>query len=615
MNYFLLVIGMIVLFVVIFYSFISEDSNEDIDNLADEDEDEELEESKDEEKPVLKLVTDTPKSDENLEANETTEEISSENENTDDEQELDIFQEDSDSTEDETEDDKEEDVNETDSDDAASIEENKKSIFQNFLKKDEQPTKAAEITRIYPANKYNDSNIPVLEVGSEDDLRLRLELKQNIARPVSLEKSKCVAAVVQLRFPDDIIRYSDDFIDILSCAEKVFEKPFSFPFNTYHTTQLNRIWIFEPSEERDIIIESLIDAFELIVRFKKALDSNKLLRDNKVKIAMGLSMGEMTFINRGVNSEPSMVGKPVYLAETLADVVGDFGIYVDSIIRTSTIPIFDFKEWRPTVVRSNLPAIPLYELVGWNKPSEIASYVKNEDPAVRRAVAVAYRYFDLEDLHPLVELLRDKDRGVVNSAIYTISYIGNDKMNGALKVILPEAIEPDIKSKIIEAFGNAGNPSILPVVLASTKESNWKVRLAATKALYQLGGGKALQHLEPMLSDPDGIVRVVANSIFYKETNKPEYFAELIEGLHDASRRARATSIECLLAIDSEAALKEVTNVFPNQELDLQKHILTKMLNSKSKILYQCFLTMFKNSNEILRPYIIEAVRQAGIVS
>ena len=211
--------------------------------------------------------------------------------------------------------------------------------------------------------------------------------------------------------------------------------------------------------------------------------------------------------------------------------------------------------------------------------------------------------------------MTDKDPSVVFEAISTISFIGSDKTNGVLKLRLPEATDPEIKSKIIESFGNAGNDSVFPVVLASTKEKSWKVRLAATKALYQLGGGKALTHLEQMLNDPDTIVRVVANSIFYKETNKPEYFSFLVSSLGDASKRARATAVDCLIAIGTDRALKEVTNSFANQEADLQKHILSKMVGSKSKILYQCFLTMFKNSNESLRPHVVEAVRRAGIVS
>ena len=582
MNYIIIAVVTIVIFIMIFVAFASDDREDEIGYLADEDAlDEEQEQEKEKiddssdsepqatEQPVLKVENIQPKSD-------------------------------------------------IDNNIAAINDEN--SMFQQLSDEEEKKQQSvkpstADITRIHPVEKPAEPSIPMLEVGKEDDLRLRLELKQNIAKPVSVEKSKCVAAVVQLRFPDDIIRNSKDFVEVLTHAEKVFDKAFTFEFDTYQTTQFNRIWIFEPAEGRDVIIESLIDAYEVTIRFRKALESDKVLKESRVKIAVGLSAGEMTFINRGVISEPGLFGRPIYLAETLAEIVGDFGIYVDSTIHNATTTLFDLREWKPTVVRATLPAIPLFELVGWNKPDEIAQYTKHEDASARRAVAVAYRYFELEDMHPLIELLGDKDPSVVFEAISTISFIGSEKTNGVLKLRLPEATDPEIKSKIIEAFGNAGKPSVLPVVLASTKEKSWKVRLAATKALYQLGGEEALVHLEGMLNDPDTIVRVVANSIFYKETNKQEYLSFLIAALGDASKRARATAVDCLMAIGTDRALKEITNSFANQDTDLQKHILTKMVGSKSKILYQCFLTMFKNSSEALRPHIVEAVRRAGIVS
>ena len=581
MNYIIIAVVTVVIFIMIFVAFSADDREEEIGYLADE---------KD-------VAEEKPEAEEAISAEKTADDDTVQN--------VAI----------------EQPVSTNTQSNVVALDENN-TMFQQLSDEEEKQQQQqshkntpAEITRIHPATNNTESNITLLEVGSEDDLRLRLELKHNIAKPISLEKSKCVAAVVQLRFPDELIRNSNNLVNVLAHAEKVFEKEFSFDFITYQASQFNRIWIFEPSEGRDVIIESLIDAYEVTIRFRKALESDQVLRDSRVKIAVGLSAGEMTFISRGVNSEPTLVGRPIYLAETLAEIVGDFGIYVDSSIHNATIPLCDFREWKPTIVRATLPAIPLLELVGWNKPDEIAQFVKHEESSARRAVAVAYRYFELEDFHPLIELLTDKDPSVVFEAINTISYIGSEKTNGVLKLRLPEASDPEIKSKIIEAFGNAGNPSVLPVVLASTKENSWKVRVAATKSLYQLGGKEALTHIEAMLDDPDSIVKVVANSIFYKETNKPEFFNYLISSLNDASKRARATAVDCLIKIGTDKALKEITNSFPNQEADLQKHILAKMVDSRSKILYQCFLTMFKNSNEALRPHIVEAVRRAGIVS
>ncbi|MBR4330634.1 MAG: hypothetical protein IKP71_12380, partial [Candidatus Riflebacteria bacterium] len=353
MNYIIIAVVTIVIFIMIFVAFASDDREDEIGYLADE-------------------GTDGG-------ANEENQKVSEDNTNSEPERLEEVsFSPNNEQT-------KIENIPNT------TAVEDDSNLFQQLSDEEEKQQTAkvvpAEITRIHPVNTIQESSAPLLEVGTEDDLRLRLILKQNLAKPIFQEKSKCVAAVVQLRFPEDVIRNSTDFVNVLAHAEKVFEKPFTFEFDTYQGAQFNRIWIFEPSEGRDVIIESLIDAYEVTIRFRKALENDKVLKDNKVKIAVGLSAGEMTFISRGVNSEPSMFGKPIYLAETLAEIVGDFGIYVDSTIHNATIPLFDFREWKPTIVRATLPAIPLFELVGWNKPDEIAQYIKHEDASARRAVA------------------------------------------------------------------------------------------------------------------------------------------------------------------------------------------------------------------------------------
>ena len=74
-------------------------------------------------------------------------------------------------------------------------------------------------------------------------------------------------------------------------------------------------------------------------------------------------------------------------------------------------------------------------------------------------------------------------------------------------------------------------------------------------------------------------------------------------------------AVEELLAIETESTVKTVVNVFAEQEADLQKFILNRLEASRTKILYQCFMTLFKNSGEKMRPSIVEAVRRAGLVS
>lgn len=458
---------------------------------------------------------------------------------------------------------------------------------------------------------------PLQAIGNEDDLRMRIMLDQRLPMPTTSEEVKGVVAAVQLRIPEDLISVGDGFLKLISRAEALFEKEFSFPFSCYQSGQLDRLWIFDQHESRDDeLFEALVVSFEMISRFKKALERDSVLRESKARISIGLSMGNMLKINRGIAAEPSWVGKAVYMSETLAEAAKDFSIYVDEQIHKAALPLFDFTEWKPIKLRSPLPALPLYELVGWNKPDEIASFASHKEAFSRRAVAIAYRYLELDEMiQPLLELLTDSDEKVALEALETVKVIGSEPALGLLKRIFPEAQEPEFRSAILDAFASMGKSEVVPVILGSTKEANWKVRLSAARALYVLSKKDSLRHLEHLLGDPDGAVRAVVNGIFYRESGKKEYLTALAELLHDLSGRARRTAADELLGMDSDENLKLVLDGFAEQETDLQKHILRKLENSRSKILYQCFLTIFKSSGEKTRPFVVEAVRRAGLVS
>jgi HEAT repeat protein len=457
----------------------------------------------------------------------------------------------------------------------------------------------------------------LLEKGSEEDLRLRIQIEHKMPLPTAIEEFNAVIAAVQLRCSEELINGKDNFLKIIARAEKLFEKDFSFPFSCYQGSQLDRFWIFDKNESRDDeLFEALVVAFEVVSRFKKALESDKILQEAKIRIAVGLSQGNLHKIKRGIAADPSWVGKPAYLAETLAEAAGDFSIYVDEQIHKAALPLFDFREWKPIKMRSPLPALPLFDLVGWNKPSEIAAFASHDDAFSRKAVAVAYRYLDLDNMiKPLLELLTDPDEKVALEALETLRVIGNEHALGLLKRIFPEAQAPEFRSAIIDVFASIGSSEVVPVILGSCKEASWKVRLSAAKALYKLSGKDALRHLEHLLKDSDGAVRACVNSIFFRESGKTEYLNNLSELLHDLSVRARRIAADELLSIDSDENLKIVIDGFADQEPDLQKFILRKLETSKSKILYQCFLTLFKISGERIRPAIVESVRRAGLVS
>jgi HEAT repeat protein len=215
----------------------------------------------------------------------------------------------------------------------------------------------------------------------------------------------------------------------------------------------------------------------------------------------------------------------------------------------------------------------------------------------------------------MLKLLTDPDEKVALEALETVKVIGSSHALGLLKRIFPETVAADFRSAIIDAFAAIGKKEVVPVILGSTKEDSWKVRLSAARALYSLSGKDALKHLEHMLDDSDSSVKAVVNGIFYRETNNSQYIDALRELLGDLSVRARKYAAEELLNMQSDKYLKMVIDRFADQEKELQKYILGKLEMSKSKILYQCFLTIFKNSGEKIRPHIVEAVRRAGLVS
>lgn len=483
--------------------------------------------------------------------------------------------------------------------------------------KPDTPPLAAEPA---PIRRLARSELPesvTIEPGSEDDLRLRVQLDQRLPAPTSTEAVDAVVAAVQLRFPEEVLEEKDSFLKLVVRAESVFDKAFSFDYSCFSATQLGRLWLFGHAEGRDdALFEALVVSFEVVSRFKKLLESDSMLRESKARISVGLAMGKLIRINRGVSSEPSWVGRATYLAETLAEAAGDFSIYVDEDIHKAALPLFDFREWKPIKLRSPLPPIPLYELVGWNNPDEIAAFASHKDAWARRAVAVAYRYLDIgEKFQPLIELLSDPDEKVAIEALETVKVIGNDHSLGLLKRIFPETQDAIFRSAIIDAFASIGRKEVVPVILGSTKEASWKVRLSAARALFILSSQDSLRHLEHLLSDNDGAVKACVNGIFYRATSKQQYLDALAELIVDLSKRTRKAAVDALLEINGDAVLKILVAAFPEQDLELQKHILRRMQESKSKILYHCFLTLFKNSGEKIRPSIVESIRRAGLVS
>ncbi|MBF0545849.1 MAG: HEAT repeat domain-containing protein [Candidatus Riflebacteria bacterium] len=452
--------------------------------------------------------------------------------------------------------------------------------------------------------------------GKAEDLQLRLLMEDRLAPLTDLKiVPGAVVVVVQLRFSKEILSLGASSLNVLQTAEKILQPRLSpFPYSAFLTNQMDRLWLFGFDEERDDpVFEALVSAYDVVARFKKAIESDEALRQANARISIGISTGEVVRTIRGTFGPLSHAGMAVYMAEVLAEAAGDFMIHVDEPVHSQAVPFFDFREWRPIKLRHVLPAIAFFEVMGLNKKEELFAFASHAESRVRRAVAVAYRYLEIEENGPLFGLLSDPDEKVVIEALSTVSEIGDDRALGILKKILPEAQKTVVKSAIIEAMGKIAKEDILPILLASTKDTNWLVRFNASRSLYRVAKGEALKHLEHLLKDENGAIRAMINGIFFLQNGSDKHLLNLRDLLTDLSVRARRAAIDALTEIGNPQAIFMISESWSQQDPETQSFLLKKLMNLNSPILYQAFLNMFKNADEKGRAEIAVVMKKSGI--
>lgn len=455
-----------------------------------------------------------------------------------------------------------------------------------------------------------------VETGSEQDLQYRLLLEDQVPPPTDVLMKQGVAVVVQIRFPEEFQAGQSSLAEALAAAEAILapEKA-PFPFSVYLTRQFDQLWLFGIDEVRDDpVFEAIVCAFDAMRRFKKALESQPVLHDARARLAVGISSGMIGRIKRGPLGPIAHAGKAVYVAETLSEAAGDFMVYVDEDIHRLSLPLFDFREWKPIKLRSPLPPMPFFEVMGWNKKEEMFAFATHKEAHARRAVAVAFRYLELDDLGPLLSLLSDPDEKVALEALSTVAEIGDARALGMLKKILPESKNPLIRSAVLKAFGGIGSQEVIPLLKASMMDAHWMVRYQAVLSMARISGPDCLKHAEELASDDDGAVRAACHQVRFQETQNPGELTALNELLTDLSVRARKAAAEALIKIGTREALGMIARSFHDQEDELCRHILRLLTECRSQTLYQTFLTLFQRSNEELRPDIVAAVRRARLV-
>ncbi len=456
------------------------------------------------------------------------------------------------------------------------------------------------------------------EPGSEEDFQLRLLAEQAPAPITGSDNREAVVAMVQARFAVEELNSEADLVAVLRLIDDVLApERATFPLTPVLGHNLQRFWLFGFDRQRDEpLFEALVTLQDLVLRMRKAVDREPMLAKVKARIGCGVARGKVWLLRRGVGGGATLAGRPVFMAETLAEAAGDSQIYVDETIHHDAQPFFDFREWKPIKLRPSLPAVAFHELLGLNKIEDIVAFATHEDSARRRMVAVVFRYMKFDDLAPLFGLANDSVEEVALAALETVYELADPRSMGVLKKALHEAASPRLRGAIIRALGALGQQEILPVLLGSTRDSHWQVRYHAVEALDAVMGAESPKQLQQLLTDEDGAVRSSIHRILLQRTGDETHLTALDRLTTDLSVRARRHALKALLKIGSPAALQAACRgIIAQDEAEVRAEFIEQLAEVRAKGLYTAFLTLFANLPESDRPRLVAALLRSAVVA
>jgi len=96
-------------------------------------------------------------------------------------------------------------------------------------------------------------------------------------------------------------------------------------------------------------------------------------------------------------------------------------------------------------------------------------------------------------------------------AVFALSRIYDDGVIPGLVTLLQDS-DPTFRCTVVGLLGKRNDERARAATIGALHDTDWRVRIAAAKALVATGDASAANHLQPLLSDPVAAVREVAKT-------------------------------------------------------------------------------------------------------
>jgi HEAT repeat protein len=138
--------------------------------------------------------------------------------------------------------------------------------------------------------------------------------------------------------------------------------------------------------------------------------------------------------------------------------------------------------------------------------AEQIAALQDDDWAIREEAAVALGAFrDPRAVEPLVGLLRDSDRAVREAAISALTAIGGPSVP-VLGLCLSDP-QLGVQEAASSVLASIADERVIDPLIGALANSDWIVRMHATKALGRIKAAGAIDPLIPLLQDKVKAVR------------------------------------------------------------------------------------------------------------